>query len=116
MTVVESSPRAPDLRPLLATCSAGWDCCTVAMLTPPGGHPAGHGMRGPAAPGTGCHESGTQARRTRRPVCHGSSTHRASLATISVVTGVYRDWYRPCQPAPGLGSAHEHPPDTAGRA
>src|SRR6202035_5700597 len=110
MMVVDISPRAPDLRPLSATCSADWDSWTVAMA-----HPSWQ------LPGrvTGLSMARTRRRRHRAqrieyldaidsvPMCHGSSTYRALLATISVVTGVYHHWYRPCQPGPGLGSAHE---------
>src|SRR5260370_622053 len=111
MTVLEISPSAPDLRPLSATCSAGWDCCTVAMA-----HSSWQLPGRSTGPGTACVARQRRHRVPRirypgatdpGPLCHGSSTYRAHLATISVVTGVYHDWSRPCQPALGLGSTSE---------
>src|ERR1043165_6712383 len=49
MTVVEISPRAPDLRPLSSCCSCvAGDCSAVAMSHPPGFGPV---RPGPSIPG-----------------------------------------------------------------
>src|SRR5260370_32963688 len=108
MIVVEIRPRAPDLQRFSATCSAGWDCWMAGMAPPSWQLPVRV-----TGPGT----ARTRQRRHRAQrieyidatdsasMCHGSSTYRAPLATISVVTGVYHDRSRPCQPALGLGSA-----------